>query len=240
VEGAVVAAAEQGRHLRYDACLPVVCRAVARTEEAPLSLIGMTRNVSLGGLQAELPAAPPEGAVEILLRVGERAVTVQGRLAWSRPVSEGIRCGFAFIEMEAGHAAVWEAFLAQQGGPTPRLHGRLAMDLSITCRLRGRPGRDLAGRLGNVSDGGMLVRLPAPLEVGQEMDVTLLTPETPLVVSATVAWGDRAPLPDEGGLIRHGLRFLPPVAEGALRQDLFLARALLAEYLRQTGAAPVG
>ncbi len=236
----MVAAAEQGRHLRYDACLPVVCRAVARTEEAPLSLIGMTRNVSLGGLQAELPAAPPEGAVEILLRVGERAVTAQGRLAWSRPVPEGTRCGFAFIGMEAGHAAVWEAFLAQQGGPTPRLHGRLAMDLSITCRLRGRPGRDLAGRLGNVSDGGMLVRLPAPLEVGQEMDVTLLTPETPLVVSATVAWGDRAPLPDEGGLIRHGLRFLPPVAEGALRQDLFLARALLAEYLRQTGAAPVG
>ena len=236
----MVAAPEQGRHLRYDACLPVVCRAMARTEEAPLSLIGTTRNVSLGGLQAELPAAPPEGAVEILLRVGERAVTAQGRLAWAHPVPEGTRCGFAFIGMEAEHAAVWEAFLAQQGGPTPRLHGRLAMDLPITCRLRRRPGLDLPGRLGNVSDGGMLVRLPAPLETGQEMDVTLLTAETPLVVSAAVAWGDRAPLPDGGDLIRHGLRFLPPVAEGPLRQDLFLARALLAEYLRQTGAAPVG
>jgi len=235
-----VAAPEQGRHLRYEARLPVVCRAMAGAEEAPPSLIGTTRNVSLGGLQAELPAAPPEGAVEILLRVGERAVTAQGRLAWSRPIPEGTHCGFAFIGMEAGHAAVWEAFLAQQGGPTPRLHGRLAMDLPITCRLRGRPGLDLPGRLGNISDGGMLVRLPAPLEASQEMDVTLLTAETPLVVSAAVAWGDRAPLPDGAGLIRHGLRFLPPVAEGALRQDLFLARALLAEYLRQTGAAPVG
>jgi hypothetical protein len=213
---------------------------MARTEDAPLSLIGTTRNVSLGGVQAELPAAPPEGTVEILLRVGERAVTAQGRMAWVRQVPDGIRCGFAFTGMEAGHAAAWEAFLAQQGGPTPRLHGRLAMDLPITCRLRGRPGPDLPGRLGNVSDGGMLVRLPAPLEAGQEMEVTLPTAETPLVVSAAVAWGERASLPDGGGLVRHGLRFLPPVGEGTLRQDLFLARALLAEYLRQTGAAPVG
>ncbi|MGH7363990.1 MAG: PilZ domain-containing protein, partial [Candidatus Methylomirabilales bacterium] len=96
----------------------------------------------------------------------------------------------------------------------------------------------LAGRLGNVSDGGMLVWLPAPLELAQEVEVTLATAQTPLTVPSTVAWTDGAPLPEGRGLIRHGLRFVPPAGEGACRLDLFLVRALIAEYLRQTGAAP--
>ncbi len=232
--------ADPGKRLnpRYEAGLPVVCRVPGAAEEAVPSLIGMTWNVSLGGLQAELPSAPPEGTLDLLLRVGDRAVAARGRVAWVRPTPVGVRCGFAFTGMEPACAAVWEAFLAQQGGPTPRRYVRLAIDLPITCRLRGIPGVVLAGRLGNISDGGMLVRLPAPLELGQEVEVSLATAQTPLTVISAVTWADGAPLPEGKGLIRHGLRFVPPAGEGACRLDLFLVRALIAEYLRQTGAAP--
>jgi len=223
---------------RYQAGLPVVCRVAGGTEEAAPSLIGMTWNVSLGGLQAELPAPPPEGPLDLLLRVGDRTVAARGRVAWVHPTAEGVRCGLAFTGMEPAYAEVWEAFLAQQGGPTPRRYVRLAIDLPITCRLRGIPGVVLAGRLGNVSDGGMLVWLPAPLELAQEVEVSLATAQTPLTVISAVAWTDGAPPPEGRGLIRHGLRFVPPAGEGACRLDLFLVRALIAEYLRQTGAAP--
>ena len=229
---------QQRRYPRYEAGLPVVCRVAAGAQEGVPSLIGMTWTVSLGGLQAELPAAPPEGPVDLLLRVGDRTVAARGRLAWVRPSPEGVRCGFAFAEMEPGQAAVWEAFLAQQGGPTPRRYVRFAIDLPITCRLQGVADVVLAGRLGNIGDGGMLVRLPAPLELGQEVEVSLATAKTPLAVTSAVAWADGAPVPDGRGLIRHGLRFIPPAGEGPCRLDFFLVRALIAEYLRQTGAAP--
>jgi c-di-GMP-binding flagellar brake protein YcgR len=229
---------QQRRDPRYEAGLPVVCRAVAAGEGAASSLIGMTWNVSRGGLQAELPAAPPEGALDLLLRVEDRAISARGRVAWQRPTPEGVRCGFAFSGMEPECAEVWEAFLAQQGGPNPRRFVRFAIDLPITCRPRDVPGVVLTGRLANISDGGMLVRLPAPLELSQEVEVTLAAAQTPLTVTSTVAWADGAPLPEGKGLIRHGLRFLPPAGEGACRLDLFMVRALIAEYLRQTGAAP--
>ena len=228
----------QRRDPRYGARLPVVCRAAAGTEEAVPSLIGTTWDVSLGGIQAELPAVPSEGTLDLLLRVEDRAVAARGRVAWVRPTAEGVRCGLVFTGMEPAHAAAWEAFLAQQGGPTPRRYIRLSIDLPITCRLRDVPGLVLTGRLGNISDGGMLVWLPAPLELAQEVEVSLATPQTPLTVTSAVAWADGAPHPGGRGLIRHGLRFLPPAGEGASRLDLFLVRALMAEYLRQTGAAP--
>ena len=82
---------------RYQAGLPVVCRVAGGTEEeAAPSLIGMTWNVSLGGLQAELPAPPPEGPLDLLLRVGDRTVAARGRVAWVHPTAEGVRCGLAF------------------------------------------------------------------------------------------------------------------------------------------------
>ncbi|MBI2081821.1 MAG: PilZ domain-containing protein [candidate division NC10 bacterium] len=233
-----VAGEEQRRSPRYEAGLPVICRAATSPEEGIPSLIGMTWNVSQGGLEAELPAAPPEGTLDLLLRVGDRAVAARGRVAWLRPTAEGVRCGFAFTGMEPIYATVWEAFLAQQGGPTPRRYVRLNIDLPITCRPLGVPGVVLTGRLGNISDGGMLVRLPAPMEPAQEVEVSLTSPQTPLTVTAAVAWTDGAPLPDGAGLIRHGLRFVPPSGAGACRLDLFLVRALIAEYLRQTRAAP--
>lgn len=229
---------QQRRSPRFEAGLPVICRAAAGTEEGVPSLIGITWSVSRGGLGADLPAAPPEGTLDLLLRVGDRAVAARGRLAWLRSTADGVRCGLAFTEMDPACATVWEAFLAQQGGPTPRRYVRLNIDLPITCRPLDVPGVVLTGRLGNISDGGMLVRLPAPLEPAQEIEVSLASSQAPLTVTASVAWTDGAPLPDGGGLIRHGLRFVPPAGAGASRLDLFLVRALIAEYLRQTKAFP--
>ncbi len=92
--------------------------------------------------------------------------------------------------------------------PCLRLHRRFLWERPVRCLVQGEVGgpRDVAGRTGNISRGGMLVWLPETLAPGTTFQLRMQLPGGPVVAEGIVIWRDEdlvghRPIP-------HGVRFL--------------------------------
>lgn len=204
---------------RFSLRMPVLCEGKALPDQHGL---GLTRNVSRGGLLLEISQSLEPGTpIGLRMLAGNRIARAEAEVVWKADQSPD-HMGLRFTDLSGEDCVAWEHLLTFQAGPTPRASLRIPIDLEVTCVLP--PGTQLQGRAENLSDGGLLVVLPQ-IVIPQTRLTVAVPPWFPLPpVEAEVVWMLAAP---EGRGILHGLRF---IAEDAGRQQ-FLLGALFRRLL---------
>lgn len=91
---------------------------------------------------------------------------------------------------------------------------RIAVACPVLAQVPGLPGRPLRGMVRNISRGGLLAEFPVKLVLGNQVELTLDTPEGPLHETGKVVWETGS-----GDLVRHGIAFLEPKGS-SFRPDL--------------------
>jgi hypothetical protein len=186
--------------------------------------LAFTRDVSRGGLQVEATRlAAPGTTISLRLLAGTRIAHAEAAViwAWAADDSPG-RMGLKITRMDEEDLRAWEDLLAYQGAPTPRASLRIPLDLEVTCVVP--PDTGLAGRVENVSEGGLLVFLPRNLPPRTLVKVVgpdwLVLPP----VEAEVVW-----VRDQGEStgVLHGLRILASDAG----KELFVIGAILRSFM---------
>ena len=193
---------------RYQLLLPFLYRA---TPAAIRVGVGWTRDLSEGGACVALAERLPPGSPRWLgLQTDRGPIDTGARVAWAEeaaPNGKGVLHGVTFTQISPEHRQALRDLLRAQEGREAGV--RLPVVLSVTCSLRGRAGPSLSGCTGDISRGGLSLRLLQPLPVGSALEITLHTPRGPLTVAGTVVWVVPPERQRAGQLITHGLRFAP-------------------------------
>jgi hypothetical protein len=100
---------------------------------------------------------------------------------------------------------------------------RLAMDLSVTCRPKNADGAPIKGQTGEMSRGGMLLRLPRVVAPGTVLDLTVHSSNGPLALEGAVVWTQAPEDQQPGELIDHGVRFTSSTWSVSLALGFLLA-----------------
>ncbi len=207
------------RHPRFPLRLPVLCESQAMPG---YRTVGITQNVSLGGLMLEAPRPlAPQTPTSLRLLAGDRIAKVEAVVVWMAqdPTS---RMGMSFTTWDGIDSCIWNDLLSLQAGPTPRACLRIPITLDVRCVIP--PGTRLGGRAENVSDGGLMISLPKAFAPQTRLTVEVPSWVTRLPVEAEVMWVLTA---SEGHDVLHGLRFLSE----DVGKDFFLIGALLQQLL---------
>jgi hypothetical protein len=156
----------------------------------------------------------------------------EGRVVWvGPPGGELVRHGVAFTRMAPEHRQALRAVLLAQGHVRPA-GVRLSVVLPVTCRCRGAAQPPLTGWTGDISRGGLSLRLAQGLPPATELLLTLHPPAGPLTVAGTIVWVETSTRRAARDSIRHGVQFT--LLDAAV--DLALARLLT----RRPSPAPHG
>ena len=200
------------RFPRFAVQVPVR-HASAATPQAP-SRVGWIRNLSQGGacieMEERLPAPSP---LQIRLQTDRGSVDVEAQVVWEAERSAekpedggGMLYGVAFTYLAPEQMQAIQTLLPAEG-KMRRSEVRVPVDLPVTCRARGSEGPPLEGRTGNISRGGLLLRLSQELPTGTLVDLTLHGTEGPIHGEGEVVWMDPAERRTPGAPIKHGVRF---------------------------------
>jgi len=193
---------------RFRIHLPVVHRAslLART---PVG-VGWTRDLSESGVCVELSQRlRPRQTVRIHLQTDGGPIEIEGTVAWSGDAPApggGILHGLEFTEVVPDQLRALRELL-QCRGHARQVGIRLPLEVAVTCCPHDGSGRPLEGTSGDISQGGMLLRLKGRVEPGTTLTLTLRTPSGPLSAEGVVIWADPGEPQAEEDLIRHGIRF---------------------------------
>lgn len=217
------------QHPRLPLRMPVFCESPA---VPGYRTVGLTQNVSRGGLVLEVPQPLVPGTpTSLLLLTGDRNARAEAVVVWTAEDPPS-RMGLKFTALTGGDLATWERVLVLQAGPTPRASVRLPIAVEVTCRVP--PDIRVTGRAENLSEGGLLLFLGQGL-----LPATQLTVEIPpwftlpaVEADMEVLWNRSVP-EREGAA--HGLRF----RSDDIGKELFLIGALLRQLV-DADAAPLG
>jgi c-di-GMP-binding flagellar brake protein YcgR len=166
-------APEKRQFARYLIQLPLLHR-----EPAPSAVgVGSTKNLSQGGACVELAERLHEKTpLHARLQTDRGIIHVEARVVWSGDPAPrgGILHGVAFVEVAPEHDRALCALLLSQG-EVRQAGVRLPLELAVTCRPKGHPDPPIQGQTGNLSRGGLLVRLPLTLPPDTVIELTLHT-----------------------------------------------------------------
>jgi len=207
------------KHRRFPLRMPVLCEGPAVREYRAL---GLTQNVSQGGLLIEVPRLLAEGtATSLRLLTGDRIAHAEAVVAWSVEASLNVM-GLQFTMLTAADHRAWEQLLAFQAGPHPRASLRIPVDFTVTCLIP--PVTGVQGLVKNLSDDGMMIVLPRA--VPPQTRVSVAVPAWLILppVEAKVVWTRISP--ERQGVV-HGLSF----KDDDTSKELFLIGTLLRELL---------
>lgn len=220
---------DQSERRRFPRC-PIQLPLQHAQKSPPRSKIGggWTQSLSEGGACVELdrPLSAPTW-LHIRLQTDRGAIAVEAQVVWqgkpaADPAEQGIPHGVTFKHLSpAQRQALRDLLLAQR--QERRLGVRLPVDLGVTCRPRGPAGPPLRGHTGDISRGGLLIRLSQVLLPGTALDITLQPPGEPVTATGEIVWVDPGYRQSYGQEIRHGVRFAAP----GWHASLALARFLL-------------
>jgi len=172
--------------------------------------MGWTRNVSEEGACLELAdRLRTKAPVRVRLQTDQGAIELEAQVVWTGEPSTpagGIPHGVAFIKIAPDQRQALRGLLVPKG-PIRHAGVRLPLDLPVTCRRKDQEGPPFQGRTGNISRGGLFLRLPRALRPGTPLEITLRTAEDLLTVQGTIVWVDPPERRNPGGPIRHGFRF---------------------------------
>ncbi|HSC71628.1 MAG TPA: PilZ domain-containing protein [Candidatus Methylomirabilis sp.] len=151
----------------------------------------------------------PQVCLQLRLQTNEGGIEVVGRVMWGEepPAGEGgIFHGVAFTHLAPKQR---EALLDVLRSLTQgrRAGIRLPLDIQVTCWPEGESHDAISGRTGDISRGGLLLRLPRVLAPGTVLEVSLDAPGGPLQVRGMIVWAEPAGGPTTNKPIRHGFRF---------------------------------
>jgi hypothetical protein len=147
--------------------------------------------------------------LRLLLKTAQAPIEVKALVVWTGgrvPDEGGLVHGLAFTEIGPDQIlALREMF---PGPSIIRSAGvRIPLDALVTCHPRNPGGPPLQGRTGNVSRGGLFIRLPQLLSPGTAMEATLHASREPLTLDTSVVWVEPPEIWKAGEAIGHGLRF---------------------------------
>ena len=175
---------------------------------------GWTRSIAEGGATLELSGRlPPETPLWIRLQTQSGPIEMEGRIVWVTgrgPEEGGVIHGVAFAQIVPAQLRVLRALLRSLA-MVRQAEARLPVDIPVTCRpTPPSEPQVLQGRTGNLSRGGILLRLPRLLPPNTTLEVTLHTEGGPLIVQGAIAWVEPHELWRPGESIGHGVRFTSP------------------------------
>lgn len=219
---------EHREHPRFPLRMPVFCESSA---VPGYRTVGLTQNVSRGGLLLEVPdLLAPGTPTSILANPEGQNARTEAVVVWTAPGTPG-RMGLKFTKWAGGDHRIWDQLLAFQAGSTPRSSVRIPIDLEVACLIP--PDTRLPGQAHNISDGGLMVTLPQAFDPRTRVVVATPTGLTlPLMESETEVMWTRAPA--SGGGVLHGLRF----TKDDIDREFFLIGALLQQLLDRDEESP--
>ena len=191
--------------------MPVICESPA---VSGYHTLGLTQNVSQGGLLLEVPEVlVPGTSTGLRLLAGERITRADAMVVWMTQHSPG-RMGLQFTGMVGADRLVWEQLMVLQAGSSARTSLRIPINLEVTCMIP--PNTRLQGRAENISDGGLLIVFPQTVIPQTHLTVSVPPGLFLPPVETEVVWILAAP---KGQGVLHGVRFL---AEDKGREQFLL------------------
>ncbi len=209
------------QHPRFPLRLPVLCESPA---VAGYRTVGLTHNVSQGGLLLEVPQPLAPGTpMSLLMCTGDQNARAEAVVVWAVE-DQPSRMGLRLTTLAESDRLAWDQFLAFQGGPTPRASVRIPIALEVTLRIP--PDIRVTARVDNISDGGLLLGLSEGISPQTQLTVAVPPWLTfPAVeTEMEVVWTRDAP--GEQGVL-HGLRF----SADDISKELFLIGILLRQIV---------
>ena len=151
----------------------------------------------------------PGTPLRLLLKAGQAPIEVEALVVWTGgriPEGGGLVHGLAFTQISPDQVLVLRELLRRPS--IIRNAGvRIPLDAPVTCHPRNPDGPPLQGRTGNVSRGGLFLRLPQLLPPDTTLEVTLHASREPLTLDGSVVWVEPPEIWNPGESIGHGLRF---------------------------------
>jgi hypothetical protein len=166
--------------------------------------------------------------LQLRLQTDQGSIEATGHVAWGgKPQAEGagVLHGVLFTEIAAGERRALQELIRTKGA-VRQAGVRLPLDLAVTCEQRGRAGWQVQGRTGDMSRGGLLLRLPEALVPGTGLEITLESPQGQIETLGEVVWAESTEGKAQGEPIRHGVRFSAIGWSTALSLGLLLAGPL--------------
>jgi len=176
---------------------------------APRRLEGVTANVSEGGVAVDLPERL-ESWTPVSLRVeaGEETVSLEALVVWTAEQAPAgpVRHGCIIVAMDPTQREVWRRLLWNFGYQRlySRRRPRFPLATPVRCFVEAA-APTLEGEAENVSEGGLLVRLPLALAVGTPVQAALRLGDTLVERPARVIWVLGATAEDGRRIYRHGM-----------------------------------
>jgi hypothetical protein len=199
---------------------------------APRRLEGVTANVSEGGVAVDLPERlEPWTPVSLRVEAEEGTVSLDGLVVWAaeQAPAGAVRHGCIIVAMDPNQREVWRRLLKTFGFQRlyARHRPRFPLATPVRCSVEAVPPA-LEGEAENVSESGLLVRLPLALAVGTAVQAALRLGDTLWERAARVIWVLGATAEDGRRIYRHGMEF----TGDPLPQDVVLALYRLAQGSR--------
>lgn len=212
------------RSSRYPIQLPLLFwrKAGTRTRVGA----GWTRELGENGFTAELAE---RFEVQTLLRVRIQTdrgpIEAEAKIVWiaaATPAGAENYYGITFTRIEADQLEALRDLILPLS-MVAHAGMRLAMDLPVTCRPKGGQDQPLKGQTGEVSRGGMLLRLPQETAPGTVMDLTIHSANGPLVLEGAIVWTQAPEERKPAEMIDHGVRFTSSTWSVSLALGFLLA-----------------
>jgi len=171
--------------------------------------VGWTRDLSERGACVELAEAlQPQIPLCIRLQTDQGPIEAEAQVVWTGefyPGRGGVLHGIAFTHLAPSQLRALAGLLLFKGDM--REAGvRMPVDLPVTCLPKG-PAATYQGRTGNVSRGGLMLRLPERLPHRTELEVILHMSTGPVKAEGVIAWAGSPEGREPGAPIPHGFRF---------------------------------
>ena len=187
---------------------------------------GWTRELGEGGFTAELAERfEVNTPLRVRIQTDRGPIETEAQIRWigaSTPAGAENYYGLSFTDIAPGHLQALRDLILPLS-MVAHAGMRLAMNLSVTCRPKNAGGSPLKGETGEMSRGGMLLRLPRLIVPGTVLDITLHSSNGPLALEGTVVWSETSETQKPGGLIDHGVRFTSSTWSVSLALGFLLA-----------------
>jgi hypothetical protein len=201
--------AETGRQFQRHA-LQFPIRYLPAEADSTRLQTGWTHNLSEGGVAVELnERLPPATRLRVWLFTDRGSLPVEGQVVWEVPApqtSGGVLHGVAFTtltpeQVEDLRRLTSPEEIGRRGAP------RFSVHRPITCRVQEGEAGPVDGETGNVSRGGLLLRMTLALPLGTTIAFTLPTPQGAITGTGEVDWVEAPERHAPGEPIHHGFRF---------------------------------
>ena len=187
---------------------------------------GWTRELGEKGFTAELAARfDVDTLLHVRIQTDRGPIEAEATIIWigaSTPAGAENYYGLTFTEIAAGPLQALRDLILPLS-MVAHAGMRLAMDLSVTCRPKNADGAPIKGQTGEMSRGGMLLRLPRVIAPGTVLDLTVHSGNGPLALEGAVVWTQAPEEQKPGELIDHGVRFTSSTWSVSLALGFLLA-----------------